>query len=389
MPDLHRTMQNYWNSHARRDPLWAVVSDPSKAKRRWVLSEFMATGTREIALLWYELGRMNLRPSLQARALDFGCGVGRLTQALAARCGSVTGVDVSDEMLTIARAVGRHHNVGYHCNAREDLDTFPTNSFDLVYSNIVLQHIEPILVEGYLREFGRIIDISGLLIFQLPSHRAPFSPQNSKAMELEAYLCEILADVPRVLAPGQAVTLIVNVKNTSSRPWNQSDSGGIRLGNHWADSAGRMLIQDDGRGFLPDIMTPTESCQVLLTVNVPSEPGEYQLELDAVHEGITWFGDRGAPVFRARVFVPGDPPKDNVDSPSEIPYDEGWFQTFLSSRSVGEAESMAADSFPMYGIERPRVVELLEGAGFGVIDIREDDHARPEWISYRYIAQRK
>ena len=41
----------------------------------------------------------------RGRALDFGCGAGRLTRALAARFESVVGVDVADAMLDKARAL--------------------------------------------------------------------------------------------------------------------------------------------------------------------------------------------------------------------------------------------------------------------------------------------
>lgn len=46
-------------------------------------------------------------------ALDFGCGVGRLTQALAAHFDEVTGVDISPSMIKLAKKYSRH---GDGCN---------------------------------------------------------------------------------------------------------------------------------------------------------------------------------------------------------------------------------------------------------------------------------
>ncbi|WP_232493656.1 class I SAM-dependent methyltransferase [Novosphingobium kaempferiae] len=68
-------------------------------------------------------------------ALDFGCGVGRLTAPLAALTGTATGVDISPGMLAEAR---RHPHPGLRF-----LDAIPHEPFDWVVSAIVLQHIPP------------------------------------------------------------------------------------------------------------------------------------------------------------------------------------------------------------------------------------------------------
>ena len=47
----------FWERHARRDPLWAILSDPTKKGRRWDLQRFFETGAREISLALYELAR--------------------------------------------------------------------------------------------------------------------------------------------------------------------------------------------------------------------------------------------------------------------------------------------------------------------------------------------
>lgn len=68
-------------------------------------------------------------------ALDFGCGVGRLTLPLAGLTGSATGVDISPGMLAEAR---KHDRPGLRF-----LSSLPDELFDWVVSNIVLQHIPP------------------------------------------------------------------------------------------------------------------------------------------------------------------------------------------------------------------------------------------------------
>jgi hypothetical protein len=53
---------DFWERAARRDPLWAVLSDPSKRGRRWDLPAFFETGSREISLLLYQLRRLGRFP---------------------------------------------------------------------------------------------------------------------------------------------------------------------------------------------------------------------------------------------------------------------------------------------------------------------------------------
>ncbi|PYQ82516.1 MAG: SAM-dependent methyltransferase, partial [Acidobacteria bacterium] len=73
-----------WDAHAQSDPLWAILSDPAKHGGKWNLHRFFQTGVGEIATLLYELARLGVAVKTD-RALDFGCGIGRLTQALAER----------------------------------------------------------------------------------------------------------------------------------------------------------------------------------------------------------------------------------------------------------------------------------------------------------------
>lgn len=170
----------HWDKFARTDPLWAIMSSPDKTGNRWQLDEFFATGKTEIAAV---LERVTaLQPSLpRRRALDFGCGVGRLTQALAAHFDAVTGVDISTEMLGLAR---RHSRAGervtYVHNTRPDLAGFADASFDLVCSLITLQHIPPAPARRYLAEFIRVLAPGGVAVFQLPARLAgPARPRFS------------------------------------------------------------------------------------------------------------------------------------------------------------------------------------------------------------------
>jgi 2-polyprenyl-3-methyl-5-hydroxy-6-metoxy-1,4-benzoquinol methylase len=97
-------------------------------------------------------------PSLDLRgsALDFGCGVGRLTQALADHFDEVWGVDIASSMIEGARRLDRSGGrCRYLVNGRPRV--VRDASFGFILSLIVLQHLEPEYIRSYLREFIRLL----------------------------------------------------------------------------------------------------------------------------------------------------------------------------------------------------------------------------------------
>ena len=73
--------QQQWENLGSHDPYWAVLSDPTKKGGRWDKVEFFASGRREIEQVLSNLTRLCV-PLGSSLALDFGCGVGRLSRAL-------------------------------------------------------------------------------------------------------------------------------------------------------------------------------------------------------------------------------------------------------------------------------------------------------------------
>jgi SAM-dependent methyltransferase len=169
--DLNELQRN-WDALGRADPLWAIKFDPSKKGNRWELEEFFRTGEREVAELeaWLDGLDVTLR---RGRALDFGCGVGRLTQAMAARFDQVDGVDIAPSMIELAERLDRHGDrCRYHLNLAADLAIFGDDSFDLVCSLLVLQHVQAGYARAYLGEFLRVLRPGGVLVVGVPSHPA-------------------------------------------------------------------------------------------------------------------------------------------------------------------------------------------------------------------------
>jgi ubiquinone/menaquinone biosynthesis C-methylase UbiE len=157
-------LKDDWELLAERDALWAILTDSAKVDCGWDVREFMATGAAEIGTVMGHLARLNLLPNFGGAALDFGCGVGRLTQPLASLFSSCVGVDISRQMIEKAEALNRYEHCQYIASAGERLP-FDDASFSFVYSNIVLQHMPAALATGYLREFVRVLEDGGVLVF--------------------------------------------------------------------------------------------------------------------------------------------------------------------------------------------------------------------------------
>lgn len=160
-----------WDDMGDLDPLWAILSYDDKRSGGWDVGEFFASGVTEIdGLMERALGLGH--PENRGAALDFGCGAGRLTRALAAHFDRSVGVDISSQMVEHARRLNAEvEATEFVANPHGDLRLFGDGEFDLVYTRLVLQHVpSSSAILGYVGEFVRVLAPGGLLAFQLPTH---------------------------------------------------------------------------------------------------------------------------------------------------------------------------------------------------------------------------
>src|SRR3954470_22090154 len=151
-----------WNELAQLDPEWAILTTPGKRFGGWDTDEFFATGTAEARAFMTRVVELGL-PEERGRALDFGCGLGRMTRALADHFTECIGIDISEEM--VRGAIQANADVGgitFELNKATDLRRFDDASVDLVYSMIVLQHVpDRDAIESYVSEFCRVLRPGG------------------------------------------------------------------------------------------------------------------------------------------------------------------------------------------------------------------------------------
>lgn len=169
-----KDLQSQWERFAQTDPMWAILTVPGTRNNAWDPEAFFETGRHQVAALlqWVERESPIRRAE---RALDFGCGMGRLTQAIASNFLETVGVDISQKMVDLARQHNQHGEVRcrYVANEEPDLRLFGDASFDFVHSNITLQHIDPSISRVYLAEFCRVLKSGGTLCFQVPDSYLP------------------------------------------------------------------------------------------------------------------------------------------------------------------------------------------------------------------------
>jgi SAM-dependent methyltransferase len=134
-----------WEVFGASEPFWAILTDEAYLRRNLTsetLDRFLASGEGHVERVWRAIQRAGVCPFRPASALDFGCGVGRVALALAGRCGSVLGVDVSPSMLQVAERLREERGTGNLSYARVDDSLSGLGGpFDFIHSYIVFQHI--------------------------------------------------------------------------------------------------------------------------------------------------------------------------------------------------------------------------------------------------------
>jgi len=162
-----KKMETDWDRRARENARFYVVTGQAE----WSDEEFFRSGrkTVEEEILTDMINICQGKDPRQMRVLEIGCGAGRVTRALADLFGEVHGVDVSGEMVELARrAVADRPGAHVYKNNGMDLSVLPDLEFDFAFSCIVFQHIPSLaIIESYVREVHRMLRPGALFKFQV------------------------------------------------------------------------------------------------------------------------------------------------------------------------------------------------------------------------------
>ncbi|MCK7458523.1 bifunctional 2-polyprenyl-6-hydroxyphenol methylase/3-demethylubiquinol 3-O-methyltransferase UbiG [Idiomarina aminovorans] len=99
------------------------------------------------------------------KILDVGCGGGLLSEAMAERGAEVTGIDLAEPSLKVARlhALESGRNIAYQCIAIETLAQQQPASFDVVTCLEMLEHVpDPVAI---VQACAKVVKPGGLIFF--------------------------------------------------------------------------------------------------------------------------------------------------------------------------------------------------------------------------------
>jgi 2-polyprenyl-6-hydroxyphenyl methylase/3-demethylubiquinone-9 3-methyltransferase len=142
--DIYDSYGDRWYT-ADDDPV-ALLRAESKTKTPWIIEQIKSHG------LYSE----------STKVLDVGCGAGFLSNELSKEGLQITGVDLSEESLKVARKYDQTKKVHYQTADAYKLP-FPDHSFDVLTAMDFLEHVEN--PDQAIKEFSRVLKPNGIFIF--------------------------------------------------------------------------------------------------------------------------------------------------------------------------------------------------------------------------------
>jgi len=324
-------MRAEWNERAREDAYYYVAF----GRKDQDDDEFFSTAADVVRALEVELKRLPAADPQSRRALEIGCGPGRLMRPMSRHFAEIHGVDVSDEMIRLARE--KLHNTPNAFPTLVDgasLACYESEFFDYVYSYAVFQHIPSRdVVFSYLAEARRVLKPGGILRCQingLPATARQYTTWEGvrvSAREVAEFACAndfqflaiegagtqymwvTLRKRPagwfQVLAgaPPLAVARIYNIVNAHSDELVVTSRGRFAWMSIWIDNLpddcdlNQINIEVDGRQAAPVYIGARK-------VNAQMPPGA---RTGLLPVDVYWFGERLCETAWVRVTPPGPP----------------------------------------------------------------------------------
>lgn len=201
-------IESVWTEYGVTEPHWSVVST-SAFKAKVIdqnLKAFHGSGRNEFINLKRLLDRTHIDPASLKVALEYGCGVGRVTRWLAELFPKVYGVDISVNHLKLAQSYFDQESVAnietIPITSAQAIDDLP--NYDFLYSKIVLQHNPPPVIYLILNRLCEKLNSGGAGVLQIPTYRQNYAFKASdyiasmneiNSMEMHALPQPVIFDV--------------------------------------------------------------------------------------------------------------------------------------------------------------------------------------------------
>lgn len=126
---------------------------------------------------------------LKSKILDHGCGAGHTLFMLATKgYTNIWGIDINQSQNFIIRKKENNKVFKILLNTKSEIITnyngrkinFKNNTFDYIYSQQVIEHVNSTLLDKYISEESRILKHNGLALHQIPHRLGPFEGHTKK-----------------------------------------------------------------------------------------------------------------------------------------------------------------------------------------------------------------
>ncbi len=162
--------ERIWEFFGENDPYFAVntISEMrSESIDEDKIKLFFAGGEEYVKKIWLQIEENFIHDFTPRRALDFGCGVARLTLPIAVRSREAVGVDISTNMLEVAAKNADSFNIKNISFIKGDDNLSKvTGEFDFIHSFVVFQHINPNIGELIFKKMVETLSEGGIGVVQ-------------------------------------------------------------------------------------------------------------------------------------------------------------------------------------------------------------------------------
>lgn len=164
-----------WKSYGKKNAYYGVLAHDEFLDENLsedALKEFFTSGFSDVENIFNLIHKHISKDFTPSRILDFGCGTGRLVIPFAKKAEEVVGVDISPQMISEAQKNAKNHqldNISFFLSDN-NLSNLKGQSFDLIHSYIVLQHINVNRGEKLIKKMVSLLKPGGVGVLQMTYH---------------------------------------------------------------------------------------------------------------------------------------------------------------------------------------------------------------------------
>jgi SAM-dependent methyltransferase len=180
LSDLKDRIRDAWTYMGATCPYYSVLTGRAYQPENLddnALDEFWASGKREITTIQAILRRVGYDNLHAKTCVEYGCGVGRVTTALADIFAKVCAYDISPNHLQLAKEraeKSNQKNIDFRiCSVEAEDDNL--EECDVFYSRLVFQHNPPPIIRELIAKALGSLRAGGIAIFQVPTYAIDYS----------------------------------------------------------------------------------------------------------------------------------------------------------------------------------------------------------------------